>query len=55
MKINLQENSTKRGFVWAIFAVLGCLGWWSGKDITPLMLLAGAVAGGMGIAQNDTK
>lgn len=51
--IDWQQNSTKRGAVWVVFAVVGMIGWWTGKDIAPLMVLAGAVAGGLGVALKD--
>jgi hypothetical protein len=47
------EASTVRGLVWAFVAVLGALGYFLGKDITPIILLGTAVAGGLGIGVKD--
>jgi drug/metabolite transporter (DMT)-like permease len=55
MKINWQENSTKRGIVWIITAIIGVVMILMGKDISQLMVLAAAIVGGMGLTQNDTN
>lgn len=55
MKINWSENSTKRGLVWVITAIIGVFMILLGKDISQLMILAAAVVGGMGLTQNDTQ
>ena len=47
------QASTIRGAVWAFFGVIGIIGWWLGKDPMPLMLMAGVVAGGLGVAVKD--
>lgn len=54
MKINWGENSTKRGVVWLITAVIGLIMVLMGKDISQLILLTAAIVGGMGLTQNDT-
>lgn len=53
MKVNWNEASTKRNAVWVIASIIGVVGWWAGKDIAPLLLLAAGVAGGMGVAMPD--
>jgi hypothetical protein len=54
MKINWGENSTKRGIVWIISSIVGFGMIMMGKDIQQLIILTGAVIGGMGLTQNDT-
>ena len=51
MKIN--EPSTKRGIIWVLTGVCGALGWWMGKDITPVIILGTTVAGGLGVSLDD--
>jgi hypothetical protein len=51
--MNIKEASTKRGIIWVITGSLGALGWWLGKDITPIMLLGATIAGGLGVSLND--
>lgn len=53
MKINWNEASTKRGLIWVITAVIGAVFIFLGKPIDQLLLLAGAVAGGLGLALED--
>ena len=53
MKINWNEASTKRGLIWVITAVIGTVFIFLGKPIDQLLLLAGAVAGGLGLALED--
>lgn len=53
MNIDWKQNSTKRGIVWVLVAIIGTIGWWLGKDVTQLILLGSGVAGGLGIALND--
>jgi len=53
MKIDLTQNSTKRGLVWAITFIVGGIGWWFGKDVTGIILLGSGVAGGIGIIADD--
>jgi len=51
--IDWTETSTKRGAVWLAVAVVGLPMAWSGKDVSQLILLAGAVAGGLGVLVKD--
>jgi hypothetical protein len=51
--IDWSQNSTKRGAIWLVFGVIGIVGWVFGKDVTALMPLGAAVAGGMGVAIKD--
>ena len=53
MKINWNEASTKRGLIWVITAVIGAVFIFLGKPVDQLLLLAGAVAGGLGLALED--
>lgn len=53
MKINWSEASTKRGLVWVITALVGSIFIFLGKPIDQLLLLAGAVAGGLGLVLKD--
>ena len=53
MKINWNEASTKRGLIWVITAVIGAVFIFLGKPIDQLLLLAGAVADGLGLALED--
>lgn len=55
MKIDVdwKENSTKRGAVWLATAIVGTFMLLIGKDISQLIILATAVAGGMGVALKD--
>jgi len=50
---DIKETSTKRGLVWCIFAMVASVGWWLGKDINGLVIIASAVAGGLGVAVKD--
>jgi hypothetical protein len=51
--IDMQQPSTIRGIVWGITALIGIIGWWIDKDITPVLLIGAAVAGGLGVATKD--
>ena len=53
MKINWNEASTKRGSIWVATAVIGSVFVFLGKPVDQLLLLAGAVAGGLGLALED--
>jgi len=55
MKIGFDplEPSTLRGIVWALVAVLGALGYFMDKDITPILLLGSGIAGGLGVGAKD--
>lgn len=53
MKINWSEASTKRGLIWVITAVIGAVFIFMGKPIDQLLLLAGGVAGGLGVVLKD--
>lgn len=53
--IDFKQASTKRGMIWIVTAILGYIGWWSGKDITPIILIGTTVAGGLGVAIDDKE
>ena len=53
MKFDWSEASTKRGLIWVITAVIGAVFIFLGKPIDQLLLLAGGVAGGLGVMLKD--
>lgn len=53
MKIEWSEASTKRGLIWVITAIVGAVFLFMGKPIDQLLLLAGGVAGGLGLILKD--
>lgn len=53
MQINWNEASTKRNAVWVIAFIIGLPMAFFGKDVTQLLLLAGGIAGAMGVAMSD--
>lgn len=53
MKINWSEASTKRGLIWVVTAVVGVVLLYQGKSVDQLLLLAGGVAGGLGVVLKD--
>ena len=53
MAIDWSASSTKRGAVWVITAVVGSIFIFLGKPVDQLLLLAGAVAGGLGLVLKD--
>jgi hypothetical protein len=53
MKINWSEASTKRGLIWVVTAVVGAVLLYQGKSVDQLLLLAGGVAGGLGVVLKD--
>jgi hypothetical protein len=53
MKIQWQEASTKRGLIWVVTAVVGAVLLYQGKSVDQLLLLAGGVAGGLGVILKD--
>jgi Ni/Fe-hydrogenase subunit HybB-like protein len=53
---SFKEPSTLRGLAWLIFAVVGSVAYWQGKDLQPLLILAATVVGGIGaITRDQTK
>jgi small-conductance mechanosensitive channel len=54
-EIDFNQPSTIRGIIWLVGGALGTLGYFSGFDPMPIMTLAGAVAGGLGVAIKDSK
>jgi len=52
-KIDWRQRSTIRGAVWVATALVGGIGWFLGKDITEIILLGTAVAGGLGVGVKD--
>lgn len=53
MKIEWGEASTKRGLIWVVTAVVGAVLLYQGKSVDQLLLLAGGVAGGLGVVLKD--
>jgi hypothetical protein len=53
MKIDWRAASTKRGIIWVITALVGSVFVFMGKPVDQLLLLAGAVAGGLGVILKD--
>jgi hypothetical protein len=53
MKIRWHEASTKRGLIWVVTAVVGAVLLYQGKSVDQLLLLAGGVAGGLGVVLKD--
>jgi hypothetical protein len=53
MKIEWSEASTKRGIIWVVTAVIGSVFVFLGKPVDQLLLLAGGVAGGLGVILKD--
>ena len=53
MKIEWSEASTKRGIIWVVTAVVGAVFIFLSKPIDQLLLLAGGVAGGLGMILKD--
>lgn len=53
VKIDWSENSTKRGIIWVVTAIVGLPMAWLGKDISGLLTLAMGVAGGLGVLLKD--
>lgn len=53
MKINWNAASTKRGAIWLLTAAVGTIMLLQGKPVDQLLLLAGGVAGGLGMVLKD--
>jgi len=53
MKIQWHEASTKRGLIWVVTAIVGAVLLYQGKSVDQLLLLAGGVAGGLGVVLKD--
>ena len=53
MKIHWREASTRRGLIWIITAIAGAVLLHQGKPVDQLLLLASAVAGGLGVVLED--
>jgi hypothetical protein len=53
MKIDWSEASTKRGIIWVTTAIVGFIFIYLGKPVDQLLLLAGGVAGGLGVLLKD--
>jgi len=49
-EIDFKEPSTIRGLVWVAVAIIGMVMISSGKDISQLLVLGSAIAGGLGVA-----
>ena len=53
MQIEWSEASTKRGIIWVATAIVGSVFVFMGKPVDQLLLLAGGVAGGLGVILKD--
>lgn len=53
INIDWKQSSTKRGAVWLVAGIVGAAMLMAGKDIQQLLVLASAVAGGLGVAIKD--
>ena len=53
MTIEWSEASTKRGIIWVATALVGSVFVFMGKPVDQLLLLAGGVAGGLGVILKD--
>ena len=53
MKIEWSQASTKRGIIWVVTAIIGTALILLGKPVDQLLLLAGGVAGGLGVILKD--
>jgi len=53
MKIEWAQASTKRGIIWIVTAVVGAVFIFLGKPVDQLLLLAGGIAGGLGVILKD--
>lgn len=51
--INWAQASTQRGLIWVATALVGAVLLYQGKPIDQLLLLAGGVAGGLGLLVKD--
>lgn len=51
--INWSQASTQRGLIWVATALVGAVLLYQGKPIDQLLLLAGGVAGGLGVLVKD--
>jgi hypothetical protein len=51
--IHWSQASTQRGLVWIIAAIVGAVFIYQDKSIDQLLLLAGGVAGGLGMIIKD--
>ena len=55
MKIGIRwrQASTQRGLIWVLTALVGAVLLYQGKSVDQLLLLAGGVAGGLGLLVKD--
>ena len=44
----IYSEAQKRGMVWVITGIVGIIGYFNGMDVTPVILLGTAIAGGLG-------
>ena len=51
--IHFGQASTQRGLIWVVAAIVGAVFIYQGKPIDQLLLLAGGVAGGLGLMVKD--
>ena len=53
--INWSETSTKRNAVWFVAFLVGIPMVYMEKDVSQLLLLAGGIAGAMGVVMSDSS
>lgn len=53
IKVDLSQPSTLRGLIWLVVGVVGLIMIAFNKDITTLLTLGSAIAGGLGVAISD--
>lgn len=51
--IRWRQASTQRGLIWVLTALVGAVLLYQGKSVDQLLLLAGGVAGGLGLMVQD--
>jgi hypothetical protein len=51
--IDWSQAPTLRGIIWMVASVIGLVMVYMGKDVSQLILLAGGIAGGVGVAVKD--
>lgn len=54
VKFDITENSTKRGLVWLVAFIVGCIFVWNGKNPEFVMFMATGVAGSIGTFIKDS-
>ena len=53
--IDFKQPSTLRGLIWLVTGIIGTVMIFAGKDVSQLLTLTAAVAGGMGLFVKDNQ